>query len=105
MNVVRFEMNVPKEVVLQSAEGAAVEGRYGIRVMFPLADGRVMYVPPIVANKIHSEGIVPGEHFQLCKAMVKAGQKRTIEWSVERGSAGRSSRRSSDRGAGDSVRT
>jgi hypothetical protein len=82
MNIVRFEMNVPTEVTLQSSEGVAVEGRYGTRIMFNLADGRVMYVPPIIANKI--EGIPAGETFKLRKASVKTGQKRTIEWQLER---------------------
>jgi hypothetical protein len=84
VNIVRFEMNVPTEVALQSSEGVAVEGRYGSRMMFHLADGRVMYVPPIVAGKIEAEGIVAGERFQLCKAAVKIGQKRSVEWLLER---------------------
>jgi hypothetical protein len=82
MNIVRFEMNVPTEVTLQSSEGVAVEGRYGTRIMFNLADGRVMYVPPIIANKI--EGIPAGETFRLRKASVKTGQKRSVEWELER---------------------
>jgi hypothetical protein len=53
-------------------------------MMFTLADGRVMYVPPIVANKIHAAGIIPGESFQLCKASVKTGQRRSVEWLLER---------------------
>src|SRR5579862_1865036 len=77
-------MNVPTEVVLQSSQGVAVDGRYGARMMFTLADGRVMYVPPIVATKIQTEGIVPGEPFQLRKAAVRTGQKRSVEWAVER---------------------
>jgi hypothetical protein len=84
MNILRFEMNVPTEVALQCSDGVAVEGRYGTRMMFNLADGRVMYVPPIVASKIEAEGIVPGERFQLCKAAVKTGQKRSIEWVLQR---------------------
>lgn len=84
MNLVRFEMNVPTEVALQSSEGVAIEGRYGTRMMFNLADGRVMYVPPIVASKIEAEGILPGERFHLCKATIKTGQKRSVEWLLER---------------------
>ena len=61
MNILRFEMNVPAEVALQSSEGISVEGRYGTRKMFTLIDGRVMYVPPIVASKIEAAGIAPGE--------------------------------------------
>jgi hypothetical protein len=84
LNILRFEMNVPTDVVLGSCEGVAIEGRYGTRAMFPLADGRVMYVPPIVASKIHAEGIVPGERFQICKAVVRIGQKRSVEWLLQR---------------------
>jgi hypothetical protein len=84
MNILRFEMNKPTEVALQSPEGVCVDGRYGPRMMFTLADGRVMYVPPIVANKIHAAGIIPGESFQLCKASVKTGQRRSVEWHLER---------------------
>jgi hypothetical protein len=75
---------VPTEVALQSADGVSVEGRYGIRIMFALMDGRVMYVPPIVASKIHEAGIAPGEIFHLCKASVKTGQRRSVEWLVDR---------------------
>jgi hypothetical protein len=84
VNILRFEMNVPAEVALQSSEGVSVEGRYGTRTMFTLTDGRVMYVPPIVASKIESAGIAPGEAFQLCKASVKTRQRRSVEWLVER---------------------
>jgi hypothetical protein len=84
VNILRFEMNVPTEVALQSSEGVSVEGRYGARTMFNLADGRLMYVPPIVANKIEAAGIVAGERFHLCKATVKIGQRRSVEWLVER---------------------
>jgi hypothetical protein len=84
VNILRFEMNKPTEVALQSPEGVCVDGRYGPRMMFTLADGRVMYVPPIVANKIHAAGIIPGESFQLCKASVKTGQRRSVEWLLNR---------------------
>lgn len=84
MNLIRFEMNVPTEVILQSSQGVSVEGRYGPRMMFTLEDGRLMYVPPIVASKIEAAGIIAGERFQLCKAAVKTGQKRSVEWSLRR---------------------
>jgi len=84
MNILRFQTNVPNEVSLESPQGVVVQGRYGDRMMFNLTDGQVMYVPPIVANKIEAEGIGPGERFELCKAQVKTGQRRSIEWSVRR---------------------
>src|SRR3984957_17545925 len=77
-------MNVPTEVTLQSSQGVSIEGRYGTRMMFTLEDGRVMYVPPIVASKMEAAGIIAGERFQLCKAVVKTGQKRSVEWLLER---------------------
>jgi len=84
MNILRFQTNVPNEVSLESPQGVVVQGRYGDRMMFNLTDGQVMYVPPIVANKIEAEGIGPGETFELCKFQVKTGQRRSIEWSVRR---------------------
>ena len=84
MNILRFPTSVPLEVALASLQGTLVQGRYGDRMMFSLTDGQVMYVPPIVANKIEAEGIGPGEPFELCKSQVKTGQRRSIEWSVRR---------------------
>lgn len=84
MNILRFQPNVPTQVALQSPQGVVVEGRYGNRMMFTLVDGRVMYVPPIVATKIEAEGIATGERFELCKAQNKNGQRRSVEWALRR---------------------
>ena len=84
MNILRFQTNVPTQVVLQSCQGIVVEGRYGNRMMFSLVDGRVMYAPPIVATKIEAEGIAPGERFELCKAQIKNGHGRSVEWALRR---------------------
>ena len=83
--ILRFEMNVPTEVALKDAgQGKPIEGRYGNRVMYTLADDRVMYVAPIVASRISDLGIQPGELFHVCKQVKKQGTKRLIEWQVER---------------------
>jgi hypothetical protein len=83
--ILRFEMNVPAEVALKYAgPGKPIEGRYGNRVMYTLADNRVMYVAPIVANRISDLGIQPGEVFQVCKQEKKQGQRKVIEWQVQR---------------------
>ena len=84
MNILRFQPNVPTQVALQSSQGVVVEGRYGNRMMFSLVDGRVMYVPPIVATKIEAEGIAAGERFELCKAHIKNGHGRSVEWALRR---------------------
>ena len=84
LNILRFQTNTPTEVALDSPQGTIVEGRYGDRVLFHLTDGRVMYVPPIVARKIEAQGIEPGEPFELCKTQLKNGRSRSIEWWVRR---------------------
>jgi hypothetical protein len=84
LNTLRFQINTPTEVALDSPQGTIVEGRYGDRVLFHLTDGRVMYVPPIVARKIEAQGIEPGEPFELCKTQIKNGRLRSIEWWLRR---------------------
>src|SRR3954470_17308892 len=96
VNILRFPTSVPLEVALASPQGTLVQGRYGDRMMFNLTDGQVMYVPPIVANKIEAEGIGPGEPFELCKSQVKTGQRRSIEWSVKRLDPERAAREKSE---------
>ena len=61
MNILRFPTNTPIQVAINTPQGTIVQGRYGDRVLFHLTDGRVMYVPPIVASKIEAHGIAPGE--------------------------------------------
>ena len=53
LNILRFQTNTPTEVALNSPQGTIVEGRYWERVLFHLTDGRVMYVPPIVAARLN----------------------------------------------------
>src|SRR6202795_4021620 len=84
LNILPFQTNTPTEGALNSPQGTIVEGRYGERVLFHLTDGRVMYVPPIVARKIQAQGIAPGEPFELCKTQVKNGRLRSIEWGLRR---------------------
>jgi len=95
VNILRFQPNVPTQVALQSSQGLVVEGRYGNRMMFSLVDGRVMYVPPIVATKIEAEGIAPGERFELCKAQIRNGHGRSVG---RVGTAAPQSRRTTRRG-------
>jgi len=83
--ILRFEMNIPTEVALKhTGPGKPIEGRYGNRVMYTLADDRVMYVAPIVASRITDLGIQPGERFQVRKQLKRQGSRRLIEWEVQR---------------------
>ena len=52
--------------------------------MYTLADERVMYVPPVVRTKLVELGIQPGEPFTICKAERKEGNRRFIEWQVNK---------------------
>jgi hypothetical protein len=82
--IVRFDMNVPIDLTLKYTAGKTVEGRYGNRVMYTLADNRVMYLAPIVASRISQLGIEAGELFQICKLEKREGQRKFIEWRVQR---------------------
>lgn len=82
--ILRFETNVPVEVALRFSDGKHVEGRYGDQVMYSLEDERIVYVPPIVEHKIQGLRIGKGEPFEICKAEVKRGNRRSIEWRVSR---------------------
>ena len=52
--------------------------------MYTLTDERVMYVPPVVRNKLVELAIQPGELFTICKAERKEGNRRFIEWHVKK---------------------
>jgi hypothetical protein len=68
------------EVALRYTDGKVVDGQYGEQVMFSLTDDRVMYVEPIVAARIRSLGVQPGECFFILKT--KVGRRN--EWQVFR---------------------
>ncbi len=52
--------------------------------MYTLDDNRIMYVPPIVANRIRELGIRAREVFEICKAELRQDNKHWIEWRVKR---------------------
>jgi len=82
--VLRFNMNVPEQVSLQYPEGKRVQGRYGEQVMYSLSDGRVMYVPLYVEQRINELAIGAAEPIELCKAEVRDGNRRWVEWHIQR---------------------
>ena len=83
-NMARFVANVPIEIALRCSDGTRVEGRYGDRVRYTLADARTMLVPPVVAERIKELEIKPGEPFQICKQKTRNGNRNSIHWQVER---------------------
>ncbi len=80
--ILRFNVNVPAAVALRYGEGRRVQGRYGEQVMYTLVDDRVMYVPICVADHIGELQIRPGQPLEICKAEVREGNRRWIQWRV-----------------------
>jgi len=81
---VRFSTNVPAVVALAFDEGKDVEGRFGDQVMYSLQGERVMYVPPIVRDRMIALGIKRNEPVRITKAEKKDGNRKGIQWEVER---------------------
>ena len=78
-----FEANVPVKATLAYADGLKVQGRFGDQVMYSLTDGRVMYVPPIVRDKLVKLGIGQNEPVAICRAERREGNRRFVNWVVK----------------------
>jgi hypothetical protein len=78
-----FEANVPVTATLAYADGLKVQGRFGDQVMYSLSDGRVMYVPPMVRDKLVELGVRQNEPFAICRAERREGNRRFVEWVVQ----------------------
>jgi hypothetical protein len=78
-----FEANVPVTATLAYADGLKVQGRFGDQVMYSLTDGRVMYVPPIVRDKLVELGIRQNEPFAICRSERREGTRRFVDWVVQ----------------------
>jgi hypothetical protein len=78
-----FEANVPVTATLAYADGLKVQGRFGDQVMYSLTDGRVMYVPPMVRDKLVELGIRQNEPFAICRAERREGNRRFVDWVVK----------------------
>jgi hypothetical protein len=80
---VDFPLDVPVTVSLRYSEGKVVSGAYGERVMYSLADNRVMFVDQSVAQQISDLGINVRESFTLTRK--GAGQKGgPVTWEIAR---------------------
>jgi hypothetical protein len=78
-----IEANVPVTATLAYADGLKVQGRFGDQVMYSLTDGRVMYVPPILRDKLVELGIRQNEPFAICRAERREGNRRFVNWVVK----------------------
>jgi hypothetical protein len=64
---VEFPPNTPVPVALQYAQGKVISTANGERVMYTLADGRVMFLDPGPAQKIRDLGVKVRENFFVSK--------------------------------------
>ena len=78
-----FEANVPVTATLAYADGLKVQGCYGDQVMCSLTDGRVMYVPPIVRDRLLELGIRQNNPFAICRTERRGGDRRFVDWVVQ----------------------
>src|SRR5215831_8983456 len=78
-----FEANAPVAATLAYADGLKVQGRFGDQVMYSLTDGRVMYVPPIVRDKLVELGVGQNEPVAICRAERREGNRRFVNWVVK----------------------
>ena len=83
LDKVTFDFNVPEIVELKYPEGKPVDGRFGPQVYYSLADGRCMYVEPVVAQQIARLGVQPGDAVEILKRQVKHGRAKGVEWVVQ----------------------
>ena len=83
-DILRFNTNTPVEVALRWEDGREVEGRYGLQVMYTLADQRVIYVPPIVAQQIRELGSGRVSASRSARRKPGRAERRWIEWQVRR---------------------
>lgn len=64
-DVVEFAPNTPVTVALKYGQGKIVSGQYGERVLFTLADNRVMFLDPATAGQIEAAGVNVRENFTI----------------------------------------
>jgi hypothetical protein len=81
-DILEFKPNVTERVALKFPTGKEITTARGIRVLFSLTDGRVMFTGPAVAEKIGSLGLKIGEPFQIGYREVETEGRKSYEWRV-----------------------
>ena len=82
---VMFQPNQRHELVLRFPAGKIVSSNFdGQQMMFSLADGRVMYLPLEVGERIQQLNLSQGEPFSIGRMVQQFGQTKSIAWDVRR---------------------
>ncbi len=83
--VLQFQANIPREVILEYDHGRHVTSKFGTdQVMYSLLGGAVMYVPPIVEKQLAELGVRKGDPFGIVKREVIGRGRKQTRWEVER---------------------
>lgn len=80
----RFRVDVPEELALESTAGVVEECRFGYRTRYQLIDGRYMDLPTDAARELDALGLAPGEWITVVKRQIKKGQRRVIAYVMTR---------------------
>ena len=80
--VVDFPLNIPVTVALKYGQGKTVSTQYGERIMFTLADNRIMFLDPDVAGQIVQAGINVRESFTITRK--QDGPQAPWSWEIAR---------------------
>lgn len=81
--ILKLQTNIPEIIALEYGDGRIVQSQYsGDQLMFSLTDGRKMYLPPFMGDKLKQAGIAAGTPFELCRREVSRGNRRTVEYQV-----------------------
>jgi hypothetical protein len=84
-NKLKLETNLPEVIALKFSNPLVKPSNYGgDQLMYSLVDGRSLFLPPVVEAKINALGLAAGEYFQICKREVEHGNRRGVEYQVER---------------------
>lgn len=87
-NALRLQTNVPETIALEFTDGLAVASKFGgDQIMFSLVDGRKLFVAPFVAGKITASGVQSYEPFEICKRELVNGNRRMVEFQIQREAA------------------
>jgi hypothetical protein len=74
---------VPESDALKFANGKRFESRYNdYEVYYSLTDRRALYATPALDAKITALCPAAGEVFTICKAEIRDGNRKRIEWQV-----------------------
>jgi hypothetical protein len=82
---VKLQMNIPQVFELAFPDGLKVNSKFsGDQIMFSLTNGEKWYCDPFIASKISAAGIGANTPFTVCKREVINGNRRVVEYEVER---------------------